>query len=63
MPRWGAFALLGAAAFLAAGLLGALRYLDNYWAFRGFAPPRDPAWVKTEGTTSRFYLPSAALGR
>jgi len=61
-PRWGGLALLGAAAFLAIGALGAVRYLNNYWTFRGFAPPRDPAWVKQEGTASRFYLASAALG-
>lgn len=50
------------AAFVAVGLLFAWRYADNFWVYRGFAPPHDPAWVAAEGTTARFYLPSAALG-
>jgi enterochelin esterase-like enzyme len=56
--------LLGAAlaAFLAVGLIGLYRYIDNYWLYRGFAPPRDPAYVHVRGTTARFYLTSAALG-
>ncbi len=49
-------------AFLAAGLVGAYRYVDGYWLYRGFAPPHDPGWVATRGTTARFYLASAALG-
>jgi enterochelin esterase-like enzyme len=52
-------ALLG---FVSVGLLGAYRYVDNYWLYRGFAPPSDPAYVKTRGTSVRFYLASAALG-
>ncbi|HEY5294721.1 MAG TPA: hypothetical protein VIJ70_04515, partial [Gaiellaceae bacterium] len=60
--RWWWLVVLGATAFLAVGALGAVRYLDNYWLFRGFAPPQDPVWVKAEGTAARFYLPSAALG-
>ena len=56
--------LLGAAlaAFLAVGLIGLYRYIDNYWLYRGFAPPSDPAYVHVRGTTSRFYLASPALG-
>jgi enterochelin esterase-like enzyme len=56
--------LLGAAlaAFLAVGLIGLYRYIDNYWLYRGFAPPSDPAYVHVRGTTARFYLASAALG-
>jgi enterochelin esterase-like enzyme len=50
------------AAFLGVGLLFAWRYADNFWVYRGFAPPRDPAWVRAEGTAARFYLASAALG-
>jgi enterochelin esterase-like enzyme len=61
VPRAPLAALAGAA-FLTLGLLGAYRYLDNYWVYRGFAPPHDPAWVRSRGTTTRFYLPSAALG-
>ncbi len=30
-----------AAAFLAVGALGVYRYVDNYWLYRGFAPPHD----------------------
>jgi S-formylglutathione hydrolase FrmB len=48
--------------FATVGLLGVYRYVDNYWVYRGFAPPRDAAFVKTHGTASRFYLASAALG-
>lgn len=58
-PRLAAAALL---AFVAVGLVGAYRYVDNYWAYRGFAPPRDPAYVHTAGTATRFYLASKALG-
>lgn len=56
--------LVGAAllAFVAVGLVGAYRYVDNYWVYRGFAPPKDPAFVHTRGTTTRFYVASAALG-
>jgi enterochelin esterase-like enzyme len=61
--QWGrwivAVALL---TFLAVGLLGTYRYVDNYWLYRGFAPPRDAPFVRTAGTTDRFYLASAALG-
>lgn len=52
-------ALLG---FVAIGIAGAYRYLDNYWIYRGFAPPRDPTYVQTRGTTERLYVASAALG-
>ncbi len=34
-------ALSAAAAFAGLGLVGAYRYVDNYWLYRGFAPPRD----------------------
>ena len=53
---------LGIGVLLAAGLLGAYRYVDNYWVYRGFAPPHDPAFVTSHGTSTRFYLSSAALG-
>jgi enterochelin esterase-like enzyme len=52
-------ALLG---FLTVGLLGTYRYIDNYWLYRGFAPPHDPAYVRVRGTAARFYVASAALG-
>ena len=54
-----ALALLG---FISIGLLGTYRYVDNYWLYRGFAPPRDPAYVTAQGISERFYVASAALG-
>ncbi len=53
---------VASAAVIGVGLVGAYRYLDNYWLYRGFAPPHDAAFVKTPGTTERFYLRSRALG-
>jgi len=50
------------AAFVSVGLLGARSYLDNYLAYRGFAPPREPAFVRHAGTVRRVLVPSAALG-
>ena len=50
------------AAFLSVGGIAVFRYVDNFWLYRGFAPPRDPAWVAARGATTRFYLASAALG-
>ena len=52
----------GLAGFLAVGFVGAYRYLDNYWAYRGFAPPHDPGYVRVRGETQRIYVASAALG-
>jgi enterochelin esterase-like enzyme len=52
-------ALLG---FVAVGIAGTYRYLDNYWVYRGFAPPRDPPYVHVHGTTGRLYVASLALG-
>ena len=57
--RLGAVALL---AFVGVGLVGAYRYVDNYWIYRGFAPPRDPTFVHAPGVATRFDLASAALG-
>jgi enterochelin esterase-like enzyme len=48
--------------FLAVGVLGAYRYVANYWAYRGFAPPHDAAFVKVRGTSARFAVASPALG-
>ena len=53
---------LGATAFLALGLVGAYRYVDNFWVYRGFAPPKDASWVQTRGTSERIYVASPALG-
>lgn len=57
-----ALALPALATFVAVGSLGLYRYLDNYWVYRGFPPPRDPGYVTERGTADRFYVTSAALG-
>jgi enterochelin esterase-like enzyme len=49
-------------AFLGVGLLGARGYLDNFLTYRGFAPPREPAFVTRPGTAQRLSVPSPALG-
>jgi len=49
-------------AFLSVGLYGARAYFDNFWVYRGFAPPQDPAFVGTPGTLRRIAVPSPALG-
>jgi S-formylglutathione hydrolase FrmB len=56
-------AVLLACSFLAVGSVGAWRYFENYWVYRGFAPPRDPASIGAPGTLVRIGVPSAALGR
>jgi len=55
-----AFAAL--ATFLAVGLVGARGYLDNFLRYRGFAPPKEPAFVTSPGTLQRVLVPSPALG-
>ncbi len=57
--------LLATAAFLffcGVGLLGVYRYVDNYWLYRGFSPPRDPAFVKVHGRQETIRVRSPALG-
>src|SRR5262245_41369722 len=61
LALWG----IGAAATIVAisgGLIGTYRYLDNYWLYRGFAPPKDPAFVSSKGRLARFEFASTALG-
>ncbi|RDI76199.1 putative esterase [Gaiella occulta] len=53
---------VAAAAFVAPGLLGLVRYLDNYWLYRGYPPPKDPAFVDRAGTTQTIAVASPALG-
>jgi enterochelin esterase-like enzyme len=53
---------LALAAFLTVGAIGVWRYGWNYWLYRGFPPPADPGFVRLKGTTTRFNLPSPALG-
>jgi S-formylglutathione hydrolase FrmB len=56
---WTAAALAG---FLAVGLVGARGYIDNFLHYRGFDPPREPAFVVQPGTTQPISVPSSALG-
>jgi S-formylglutathione hydrolase FrmB len=49
-------------AFVAVGALGVYRYGRGFWLYRGFPPPRDPAFVTAKGTTERIYVASPALG-
>jgi len=44
------------------GLLGTYRYLQNYWLYRGYPPPRDPGFVSEKGTAEHFSVTSPALG-
>jgi enterochelin esterase-like enzyme len=70
LPRTGArwtlpLLVLACAGLLVGGALGTLRYVRNYWLYRGFDPPRDPAYVQRlgdVGSTQRFYVESPALG-
>ena len=61
-PPRGLLPAAALAAFLAVGLLGAYRYVDNYWVYRGFAPPRDAAFVKVHGSATKLLVASPALG-
>jgi len=59
---WRLAAVVAALALAAAGLVGSYRYLDNFWLYRGFAPPKDPAFVREVGTTQHLAVLSPALG-
>jgi len=48
--------------FLVGGLLGVRGYLGNFLAYRGFDPPREPAYVSQPGTAQRIEVRSDALG-
>jgi enterochelin esterase-like enzyme len=54
--------LAALAGFVAIGFFGVYRYLDNYWLYRGFARPQDPAYVELRGHAIRIDVRSAALG-
>jgi enterochelin esterase-like enzyme len=56
----GAIAL--ACAFVAVGFVGVDRYGRNYWLYRGFPPPHDPAYVTQAGTQEHIQISSRALG-
>jgi enterochelin esterase-like enzyme len=51
-----------AVAFMALGSLGGYRYVDNFWVYRGYAPPHDPAFVTAQGQAVRIEVTSAAIG-
>ena len=55
-------ATLVAALFVAGGAVGVYRYGWNYWLYRGFPPPKDPAYVTATGTTQEISVSSPALG-
>ena len=55
-------ATLVAVLFVAGGALGVYRYVRGYWLYRGFPPPKDPAFVATPGTTETISVRSPALG-
>jgi len=61
-PAW-VVVLAASAAALGLGLIGPYRYVDNFWLYRGYAPPRDPAWVKLRGTAQTISVRSPAIGR
>jgi enterochelin esterase-like enzyme len=63
MGRWLLPVLVAAlCAFVAVGFVGVDRYARNYWLYRGFPPPSDPAYVSQRGTVEQIKVTSAALG-
>jgi len=48
-------------AFAVLGGVGVYRYVDGFWLYRGFAPPKDAAWVKAYGRQESIGVASAAL--
>jgi enterochelin esterase-like enzyme len=54
-------AVLGGVALVAGGLVGAYRYVQSFWLYRGFPAPSDPAFVRA-GHAERLFVASAALG-
>jgi enterochelin esterase-like enzyme len=52
----------GLALFLAIGSVGLYRYVDSFWLYRGFPPPRDPAYVRNAGSFETIRVNSAAIG-
>lgn len=49
-------------AMLAAGVLGSVRYVSNFWLYRGYPPPTTPSFVKEHGTVQSISVASPALG-
>jgi enterochelin esterase-like enzyme len=48
--------------FIAVGFVGVNRYGTNYWLYRGFPPPHDPAFVTQKGSVEHINVVSTALG-
>lgn len=46
----------------AVGVAGLLGYIDNFWLYRGYPAPREPAYVKSRGHTEVIRVKSDALG-
>jgi enterochelin esterase-like enzyme len=57
-----AFVAVVLLAFAPAGLLGVGRYVNNFWLYRGYAPPKDPSYVTQQGTTQTISVASPAVG-
>jgi enterochelin esterase-like enzyme len=57
--RWLAMVLAGVAAAVlaAAGIVGATRYVTNFWLYRGFAPPTAPHSVVVRGPAGPRRVP------
>src|SRR6266540_4317043 len=47
---------------LAVAFVAVEHYGRNYWLYRGFPPPTDPAYVTQTGTQEQLAVESAALG-
>jgi enterochelin esterase-like enzyme len=47
---------------VAVGAVGIFRYVDNFWLYRGFPAPKEPAYVSVQGTKETISVASAALG-
>src|SRR5712691_12010892 len=61
--RWLAPVVVAAlCAFVAVGFVGVDRYGRNYWLYRGFPPPHDPAYVTQRGSVEHIKVASQALG-
>jgi enterochelin esterase-like enzyme len=59
---WRLAAGAAAVAFVTVGLIGAFDYLRNFWLYRGFPPPKDPAFVHAVGRAESTSVVSPALG-
>src|SRR6266566_3743327 len=51
------------ATFIAVGFVGVDRYGTNYWLYRGFPPPHDPAFVTQRGSVEHSPRDRRPLGR